>query len=397
MAKAQLSGKAQLDSKEMLEKLIGFDTTSHLSNLELIGFVQEYLDGYGVSSELIYDAQKKKANLYATVGPADVPGVMLSGHTDVVPVEGQNWDSDPFTLREQNGMLYGRGTSDMKGFIAVALAKLPEMLDAGLKAPVHFALSYDEEVGCLGAHGIAAHIGHQNVTPKLCIVGEPTSMKPITGHKGVCDYRCHIHGKECHSSLSPYGVNAVEYGAELVAHIKSIARRLQKEGPFNNEFDPPCTTVHVGVMHGGTALNIVPNKCEFELEIRSIPDQDPADIVDEIKDFAWRHLEPHMKDIDPQTGISLQEEVSIPGFSIDNSDPAVLFVQSLTGANQAEKVSFGTEAGIFHAAGVPTIVCGPGSIEQAHRPNEFITVEQMTKCERFLSRLLTRMTSEMPF
>ncbi|TVQ83015.1 MAG: acetylornithine deacetylase [Micavibrio sp.] len=389
--------KAKLGSTEMLERLIGFDTTSHLSNLELISFVQNYLEGYGISSELIYDETKKKANLYATIGPKGIPGVVLSGHTDVVPVEGQKWDSDPFAMIEKNNLLYGRGTSDMKGFIAVALAKLPEMLDAGLKAPFHFALSYDEEVGCIGARGIADHIAHQEITPRLCIVGEPTSMKPITGHKGVADYDCRIHGKECHSSLAPYGVNAVEYGAELIAHIKSVARRMQKEGPFNQEFDPPCTTVHVGTVKGGTALNIVPNLCEFELEIRSIPEQNPEEIVDEIRDYAWRHLEPLMKDIDPQTGITIQETVGVPGFNIANDHPAAVFVQSLSGANRAEKVSFGTEAGLFHAAGVPTVVCGPGNIEQAHRPNEFIALEQLEKCEHFLSRLISAFTKENPY
>lgn len=390
-------GKTQMNSTEMLAKLVSFDTTSHLSNLDLITFVQDYLEEYGATTELIYDETKKKANLYATLGASDEPGVMLSGHTDVVPVEGQDWESDPFELREQNSKLYGRGTCDMKGFIAVALAKVPEMVAQDLKAPIHFALSYDEEIGCLGAHGIAEHIEHLEVKPKLCIVGEPTNMKPITGHKGVCDYECHVQGKECHSSLAPYGVNAVEYGAELVAHIKSIARRLHKEGPFNHEFDPPCTTVHVGTMKGGTALNIVPNSCEFELEIRSIPEQDPSEIVDEIKDYAWRHLEPHMKDVDPQTGITLQECVSIPGFSIANDDPAVLFVQNLSGANHAEKVSFGTEAGIFHAAGVPTIVCGPGSIEQAHKPNEFVATEQIVKCEHFLTQLISHLAEKTPY
>ncbi len=380
--------RVKLSSTDMLEKLIGFDTISHNSNNSLISFVQDYLDGYGISSKLIYDASKKKANLYATVGNPDIEGVILSGHTDVVPVKGQNWDTDPFELYENNDLFYGRGTCDMKGFIAVALAKLPEMIEANLSTPIHFALSYDEEVGCVGVHGIAEHIEQLDVKPKLCIVGEPTSMKIITGHKGVCSYHCSVHGKECHSSLAHEGVNAVEYAAELVAHIRSIARRMQKQGPFNKDFNPPFTTMHVGKIEGGTALNIIPNSCEFGLEIRTVPEQNKEDIMAEINDYAFRYLEPNMKDIDPQTGISLRETVYTPSFNIANDHEAVLLLQNLTGANHTEKVSFGTEAGIFHAAGVPTIVCGPGSIEQAHKPNEFIAHEQIVKCEHFLTKML---------
>jgi len=375
-------------SEEMLSKLISFNTVSDRSNMELIEFIQEYLEAFGIKSTLLHDEREKKANLYATIGHTDQPGVILSGHTDVVPVEGQDWDSDPFDLREQNGRLYGRGTCDMKGFIAVTLAKIPELLAANIQTPIHLAFSYDEEIGCLGAHKIAEHVETLDVKPKFCIVGEPTMMKPITGHKGVCDFECTVHGHECHSSLAPYGVNAVEYAAELVSYAKKIARRLEKEGPYNTDFTPPHTTVHTGIMKGGTAVNIVPNHCEFELEIRAIPEQDPAEIIGDIKKYAWKHLEPMMKDIDPKSGFEFKGIASVPAFDSQDDSDIVTFVKRLSGSNNVEKVSFATEAGIFQNAGVPTVVCGPGSIEQAHRPNEFVAVEQLRKCESFFDRMI---------
>lgn len=383
--------KTTLNSKEMLAKLVSFDTTSVKSNLALIHWVQGYLEEYGVKSHLVYDETKNKANLHAIVGPAEKAGIVLSGHTDVVPVEGQAWDSDPFELREQNDLLYARGTCDMKGFIAVALSKLPEMVKKPLNSPIHFALSYDEELGCLGAHSLADHIAQASVKPKLCVVGEPTLMKTITGHKGICDLECTVHGKESHSSLAPYSVNAVEYAAELIAHTKSIARRIQNEGPFNRQFDPPFTTVHVGVIKGGTALNIVPNHCEFAIEVRNIPEVNSEDILEEIRQFAFRHLEPRMKEIDPKTGFDFKYTAGVHSFDIANDNPMVDFVLSLSGANATEKVSFATEAGIFHNKGIPTVVCGPGSIAQAHKPNEFIAREQLVKCENFMDRLLDKL------
>lgn len=380
--------KTALTSKEMLARLVGFDTISYKSNLELIHWVRDYLAEYGVKSSIIHDATKSKANLHAIIGPEDKPGVVLSGHTDVVPVEGQNWESDPFKLREHDGLLHARGTCDMKGFIAVALSKVPAMTKRTLATPIHFALSYDEEVGCLGAHDIVKHIGKLPVQPKLCIVGEPTSMKAITGHKGICAFDCVVHGKEAHSSLAPYAVNAVENAAELVSYIKSVARRMAHQGPFNKQFDPPFTTVHTGVFKGGTALNIVPQHCEFSFEIRNIPEVNPEALVEEIRQHAFKVLEPHMKHIDPTSGFEFKAAASVPAFDIANDDKAVEFVLSLSGANAAEKVSFGTEAGIFQKGGIPTVVCGPGSIAQAHKPNEFIAVEQMTKCENFIDRLI---------
>lgn len=376
----------------MLARLVAFDTVSSKSNLELIHWVQDYLSGYGIKSTLIHDAAKNKANLHAIVGPEDKPGIVLSGHSDVVPVEGQEWDSDPFTLSEHDGLLYGRGTCDMKGFIAVALSRLPQMMKKNLKTPIHFAFSYDEEVGCLGAHDMVKHIETLAVKPNLCIIGEPTSMKAITGHKGNCSFHCTVHGKESHSSLAPYAVNAVENAAELVSYIKSIARRMAHEGPFNKQFDPPFTTVHTGLFKGGTALNIVPQHCEFSFEVRNIPEVNGQDIVEEIRQYAFKVLEPRMKDIDPTTGFEFKPASVVPAFDIANDDPAVSYVLSLSGANATEKVSFGTEAGIFQKGGVPTVICGPGSIAQAHKPNEYVAVEQMAKCEVFMDRLLGSVT-----
>jgi acetylornithine deacetylase len=381
-----------MTSKEILAKLIGFDTVSARSNLNLIHWVQDYLSGFGVTSTLISDDTKSKANLCATVfhpgKKPDKPGIVLSGHTDVVPTEGQAWDSDPFSLTEKDGLLFGRGTCDMKGFIAVALSKVPDILAAKLPYPVHLAFSYDEEVGCLGAHDLAAHIAALPERPGLCIVGEPTMMKPIIGHKGICDYECHVRGREAHSSLAPYAVNAVEYASELVAFIKGIARRMSSEGPFNKSFDPPFTTLHVGMMQGGTALNIVPNNCHFSFEIRNIPEVNPDDLLEEIRKHAFTALEPRMKDIDVKTGFELRTTARVPAFDIPAQDPSVALVLSVTGANQAEKVSFATEAGIFQQQKIPTIVCGPGAIAQAHKPNEFVAIEQMQKCETFIDRLL---------
>lgn len=375
-------------SAEMLARLIAFDTVSAKSNLELIHWAQEYLESHGIPSTLIHDANKGKANLHAVIGPADRPGIVLSGHTDVVPVEGQAWDSDPFSMRTQDGNFYGRGACDMKGFIASVLAHVPAMSKALLRTPIHFAFSYDEEIGCIGAHDLAAHLEKLPVKPKLCIVGEPTGMKAITGHKGICDFECAVHGKEAHSSLAPYAVNAVESAAELVAHIKSIARRMASEGPFNTHFDPPFTTLHVGTIKGGTAINIVPNHCAFSFEIRNIPEVNADALVEEIRCHAFKVLEPRMKDIDPTTGFEFKQTAVVPAFDIPNDDKAVEFVLSLSGANATEKVSFATEAGIFHAKGIPTVVCGPGYIAQAHKPNEYVSVEQMTKCDVFIERLL---------
>jgi acetylornithine deacetylase len=377
----------------MIRTLVGFDTTSRDSNLALIDWVREYLAGYGVASELTFDEERRKANLFATIGPKDRGGIALSGHTDVVPVDGQDWSTAPFALAEKNGRLYGRGTSDMKSFLAVALALLPEFLDRKLKTPLHFALSYDEEVGCIGVRRMIEALDGRPDKPRLCIVGEPTEMKPVIGHKGKHSLRCHVHGFECHSALAHEGVNAVEAAAEIVAFLKSMARRFRDSGPYDADFVPPYTTVHTGTIQGGTALNIVPKDCRFDFEFRFLPGADAEALVAEVKRFAATRVEPEMKAVRPETGIRFDDLTTFPGLAVDIDDEVTQLVLALTGANSTGKVSFGTEAGLFQRAGIPTVVCGPGSIEQAHKPNEYIALAQVHACETFLRRLLDRISS----
>ncbi len=374
----------------MIERLVGFDTTSNLSNLEAIGFIRDYLAGLGVESRLTHDDSGRKANLFATLGPADRPGVLLSGHTDVVPVAGQEWASAPFTLAERDGRLFGRGTSDMKSFIGVCLAMAPDFLRRGLAEPIHFAFSYDEEVGCIGVRRLIADLDHLPVPPRLCIVGEPTEMKVIIGHKAKRSLRARVRGLEGHSALAHRGVNAVEAAAETVAKLKAIARRLRDDGPHDADFDPPYTTVHTGVIQGGTALNIVPGECHFEFEIRSLPGHDDDALLAELTDYVARRIEPEMKAVDARAGVSFDEVNVTAGLDMREDDEAVRFVQALAGANATGRVSFGTEAGLFQQAGIPTVVCGPGSIDQAHKPDEFVAVEQVARCEAFMARLMER-------
>lgn len=377
----------------MIRTLVGFDTTSRDSNLALIDWVREYLAGHGVASELTFDDQRRKANLFATIGPKDRGGIALSGHTDVVPVDGQEWSTDPFALAEKDGRLYGRGTSDMKSFLAVALALVPELLGRKLKTPLHLALSFDEEVGCIGVRRMIEALDGRPDKPRLCIVGEPTQMKPVIGHKGKHSLRCHVRGFECHSALAHEGVNAVEAAAEIVAYLKSMARRFRDNGPYDPDFVPPYTTVHTGTIQGGTALNIVPKDCRFDFEFRFLPGADAEGLVAEVKRFAATRVEPEMKTVRPETGVHFEDLTIFPGLSVSPEDEVTQLVLALTGANATGKVSFGTEAGLFQKAGIPTVVCGPGSIEQAHKPDEFIALDQVRACEKFLRRLVDRISS----
>jgi len=378
---------AELRSREMIERLIGFDTTSRNSNLELIQFVKDYLTGFGIDGRTTFDDDKRKANFYATIGPGDRPGIMLSGHTDVVPVDGQSWDTEPFGVVERDGRLYGRGTCDMKSFLAVALSFVPEMVRRPLATPIHLAFSYDEEVGCVGVHRLIEDFANLPVRPFACIVGEPTEMKVVSAHKGKRSYTAFVRGHECHSSMTHIGVNAVEIAAEIVAHLRAMARRFREQGPHDHDYEPPYTTVHTGTIHGGTALNIVPKDCSFEFEWRHLPEHDPDEIYAEVAKLA-QSLLPEMQAVEPSTGIEFVERSAIIGLETDPSEEVVALVKSLTGANATEKVSFGTEAGAFQHADVPTVVCGPGSIEQAHKPNEFVSLEQVRLCEGFMARLL---------
>lgn len=375
-------------SLEIIKTLVAFDTTSRESNLALIAYVQERLSDLGVETMLVPSEDGTKANLYATLGSEAEGGIMLSGHTDVVPVDGQSWDTDPFQVAEKDARLWGRGTADMKSFIAIVLAFVPEFLERGLKTPIHLAFSYDEEVGCIGVRRLIEKLNQAPVKPAICIVGEPTSMQVVTGHKGKLSFRVHVTGLEAHSALAPRGVNAIEYAAELIAFLKAMARRFEKDGPFDTLYEVTHTTVHTGTIRGGTQLNIVPRDCAFEFEIRHLAGDDPDAIEDEIRAYARDALEPMMHAVGPETGIRIERFNEMPGLEMDVDSDVVAFVKNLAGRNDHAKVAFGTEAGLFQSrAGIPTVVCGPGSIEQAHKPNEFITIEQIEKGEAFMRRL----------
>ncbi|MBX3456548.1 acetylornithine deacetylase [Ferrovibrio sp.] len=374
----------------MIKQLIEMPTVSRDSNLDLIHWIRDHLKGLGVESQLVFDATGKKANLYATLGPTDRPGIVLSGHTDVVPIDGQEWQTDPFKLTEKNGLLYGRGTSDMKSFVALALAHAPQFLAGDLKTPIHYAFTYDEEVGCLGAKRLIEVLREMPIRPAACIVGEPTEMQVIAQHKGKKSWRVDVRGFECHSSLTHQGANAVEAAAEIIAYIKGLARKKKAEGPFDAEFAPPYTSLHTGTVQGGTALNIVPKDCSFLWEIRYLPQDDVMAMYESVVAYARDKIEPELKAIDPGCGCHFHQISEFPGLATDDAAPVVQLAKALTGANRVAKVSFGTEAGLFSELGIPTIVCGPGSIEQAHKPNEFISLEQVALGEAFMGRLLER-------
>jgi acetylornithine deacetylase len=379
-------------SLDMIRALVGLPTVSRDSNLALIDYVRELLAKMNAEVRLTFDDERRKANLFATIGPRGDGGLVLSGHTDVVPVEGQAWDRDPFALVEKDGRLFGRGTSDMKSFIAIALALLPQYA-AKLTRPVHVAFSYDEEVGCIGVGRLIEDLARAGVRPAACIVGEPTLMTPVIAHKGKKSYRCTVRGLAAHSAYAPRAVNAVEAAAEAVAFLKRVARRHRDSGPFDHGFDVAHTTVHTGVLHGGTALNIVPHAATFDFEFRHLPGDDPEAILAEFKSYVSRDLEPEMHAVDAATGFDIVELSHIPSLDTSAETEIVALVQELTGNHETGKVSYGTEASQFQRAGIPTVVCGPGSIEQAHKPNEYIELAQVAACERFLRKLLDRQTT----
>ena len=378
------------DSLALLRELIRFDTTSRNSNLELIDFVREYLTALGVETVLVHDPDQPKANLYATIGDPARAGLVLSGHTDVVPVDGQDWHSDPYTLTERDGRLYGRGTADMKGFIAVCLAAVPAIGARNLDVPVHLALSYDEEIGCVGVRGLLAELERRAVRPRACVIGEPTGMRIIRAHKGKLSQRCTVHGLECHSGMTHRGVNAVEAAAETIAYLKTLARGLRDAGPFDTEFDPPYTTVHTGVVHGGTALNIVPKECRFDFEFRHLPDDDPEALLEQVRGYAESRLLPEMRAVFPGARFEWELLSQFPGLSTDPDAPVTELLKAVLETRDTGKVSFGTEGGLFQRAGIPAIVCGPGDIDQAHKPDEFIDPAQLSRCEQFIARLIDR-------
>jgi acetylornithine deacetylase len=380
------------ETLEMIRRLIGFDTTSRDSNLGLIEWVRDWLQRLGVESRLTYDATRAKANLFATIQKGARPGIVLSGHTDVVPVDGQAWDTDPFTATLKEDRVYGRGACDMKSYIAAALAATPRFLAADLKAPVHLALSYDEEIGCIGVRGLIEDLERNGIRPGGCIVGEPTGMQPVVANKGFRSLRCAVRGKEAHSALAPFGVNAIDYAARLVVHIRGIADRLRAAGPRDEGFDVPFTTLHTGLIRGGTASNIVPRECEFHFEIRCLPGADPDALEREIRAYANDVLEPEMKRVDPDAGVSFFVKSDTPGLAAGETDRITALAQALAGNRSTGKVAYAAEAGLFQRAGIPSIICGPGSIAQAHKPNEYITLEQVARCESFIDRLVEELS-----
>jgi acetylornithine deacetylase len=384
----------QPQSLEMIRKLVAFDTTSRNSNLELIDFVRNHLKDVGVDSILVPDETGKKANLYATIGPDDRPGIALSGHTDVVPVDGQDWSSDPWTLVERETRLFGRGACDMKGFLGCVLSAVPQFAQTGLETPLHLLFSFDEEVGCLGVRHALKMIQGLPVKPKGCIIGEPTSMQVAIAHKGKKSVRAHVHGKECHSSLAPQGVNAIEYAAEAIAYLKGMARRFAAEGPFDPDYDVPHTTVHTGIVQGGTALNIVPKDCHFNFEFRYLPADDPERLYGEFKEFIERRLLPEMQQVAPETGFSFEPISAFPGLNTSEDAEITTLAKGVAHANGTTKIAFGTEGGLIQAIDIPTIICGPGSIEQAHKPDEYVDLGQIAQCESFLERLKTKLAKQ---
>jgi acetylornithine deacetylase len=377
-------------SLDLLQTLIGFDTTSFKSNLNLIKFIENYLNQYEIKSELVYDDTKNKANLFATIGPNSTGGIVLSGHTDVVPVGNQKWDTDPFQLIEKDQKLYGRGASDMKSFIALVLSRVPTIIEKKLSKPIHLAFSYDEEIGCVGVHGLLDLIEKKSIKPEFCIVGEPTSMEVVIGHKGKHAYSVKVDGLSCHSGQAPFGVNAINYASKLIAYIDELNKEKSINGPFDQDYEVPYTTLHTGLINGGTILNIVPNLCEFEFEIRNLATDDPLKLVNKIKDYTNQKLINDMHKVSSKTGIYFNEKVNYPALDIGADIEPVKKIKELLNNQKHKKVVYGTEGGLFkNRFDIPTIVCGPGSIDQAHKPNEYISIEQIKKCSNFLDNLIS--------
>jgi len=382
-----------MDTIEILGRLIAFDTVSDRPNLPLIGWLRDLLMDAGAEVRLIGDETGKKANLYATIGPADRPGVLLSGHTDVVPVEGQAWTVPPFEMTERDGRLHGRGTADMKGFVAAATACALKAAKRDLMTPLHLAFSHDEEIGCIGVRSLIAMLDDAPFVPRFCIVGEPTGMKVGTGHKGKTALTAVCTGREAHSALAPTGVNAIHLAADLIAHLRAIQADLAERGASDAAYDVPYTTVHAGMIEGGVQLNIVPNRCRLDFEIRNLAEDDPdamlADIRDEADMIASRY-----RDVAPESGISIETAFSYPGLATPVDAEVIAFVTSLTGGNETIKLAYGTEGGLFSRdLGIQTVICGPGSMAQGHKPDEYVTVEQVRRCDAMLDALLDRLAT----
>ncbi|WP_029041843.1 acetylornithine deacetylase [Cucumibacter marinus] len=374
---------------DRLSSLIAYPTVSADSNLGLITDVEAELKALGAHTELSHDETGQKANLFATLGPADADGgIVLSGHTDVVPVEGQDWSSDPFSAQMRDGLLFGRGSCDMKGFIACALVLAPEFADRSLTRPLHFAFTYDEEVGCLGAQVMLDHLKATGRRPATCIIGEPTSMRIIKGHKGCCEYTTRFTGLEGHGSEPDKGVNAVEYAVRYVHKLMETAENLKRRAPADSPFNPPWTTIQIGRMAGGIARNVIAGQCEVDWEMRPVNQADFRFVSEQIEDFVIRELLPRMRSVHPEATIITEVLGEVAGLEPMTRSEAIELCAALTGSNEEpECVSFGTEAGLFQQMGISTVLCGPGSIEQAHKPNEFVSVDQISQCLEMIENL----------
>ena len=371
---------------QLIQSLVQMNTVSHNSNLALIHFVRDELQKSGVVSRLTFNADKTKANLFATLGEGKPAGIILSGHTDTVPWDGQDWTLDPLSATVRDGKLFGRGSCDMKGFIGMALAHAGDFLNSAAPFAVHLALSYDEEVGCMGVKELIADMKDAGIRPLACIVGEPTSMVPATAHKGVYRYKCCVRGKEAHSSLTPLSVNAIEMAARVVGKIRDMAEGFETSEPRYEGFDVPFSTASVGQFHGGIADNVVPRDAEFRYEFRNLPTADAHLMQKEVLAYAAR-VQPAMKNIAPEAGFSFETICEVPAFLGSASDAVTQLAQRLAGTQRTTLVAFGTEAGLFKSAGIPTVVCGPGSINQAHQPDEFVSLAQLARCEVFMREL----------
>ncbi len=377
-----------LSPREMLARLVAFPSVSTSSNLDIIAFCRDWLNSHGVESHLVMSPEGDKGNLYASIGPQVEGGVVLSGHTDVVPVEGQNWTTDPWTLTEKNGRLYGRGATDMKGFDALVLALVPEMVRAPLKRPIHIALSYDEEIACRGAPSMVEAMARSIPTPAAVIVGEPTRHAVVTGHKASVQLRTHVTGYAVHSSRIDQGVSAVMNAARLVTWHEDTMEENRRRADPQNPFEPPYTTLHCGMMAGGNAANVVSSSAWFFSDIRAIPTESPRDYLERYQAYIREVIEPRMKAIAPETGVAVELIAEVPGLRPETDGEAERLMRRITGDNGTHVVSYGTEAGIFQRAGWSTVVCGPGDIAQAHQPDEYIEISELEAGERLLRRII---------
>jgi acetylornithine deacetylase len=379
------------ETTALLRDLVAFPTVSSDSNLAMIEFLAERLMAAGARVEIHRDPGGTKANLFATIGPERAGGILLSGHSDVVPVADQDWTTDPFAMVERDGRLYGRGTCDMKGFIAACLAMAPRFAETRLARPLHIALTYDEEIGCFGARALVGEIARAGIRPAVAIIGEPTGMGVIEGHKGCYEYTTEFTGLEGHGSQPDKGVNAVEYATRYVSRLLDLGERLKARAPAGSRFDPPWTTVQVGRMSGGTARNVIAGACSVEWEMRPVQPEDAAFVKTDLGDYVDRVLLPAMRAVSPASGIVTHVVGEVEGLQVVDESEARDIVCALTGCDHAGVVPFGTEAGLFQSAGISSIICGPGSIAQAHKPDEFIAIGQLAACLEMLDKLRSRL------